>query len=104
MQNNTMHLWYSKSNSACSWDGPSGLTYAPGGDLLFGTLRDTAQTWNTTVMLCPLLECMPEPVGTAFGIPKRAAAKVQRTTPAVTGSLGHVARQLCAGCLERADV
>ena len=49
MQSNTMHLWYSKSHSACSWEGPSGLTYAPGGDLLFSTSRNVAQTWNTSV-------------------------------------------------------
>ena len=49
MQNNTMHLWYSKSHAACSWVGASGMTFAPGGDLLFSTSRNTAQTWNTTV-------------------------------------------------------
>ena len=52
MQNGTLHLWYSKSHSACSWVSSGGVCWAPGGDMLFSTSRDMGQTWNTTVWHC----------------------------------------------------
>ena len=59
LQNDTMQLWYSKSRQACSWDEASGLAYAPGGDLMFSTSHNTAQTWNTTVRDHSPLPCRP---------------------------------------------
>ena len=52
VQNGTLHLWYSKSHSACSWVSSGGVCWAPGGDMLFSTSQDMGQTWNTTVWHC----------------------------------------------------
>ncbi len=50
-QNNTMHLWYSKSHSACEWTGASGVVWAPGGDVVFSTSKDRGKTMNVTVTI-----------------------------------------------------